>query len=475
MTKTVSRLSQLAFAASGVPTLGIIQNGIEYFLFFFYSQIMGLSAALTGLALAVALVVDALSDPVIGTLSDNWQSRLGRRHPFMYASVVPMTLLYVLLWYPPGDPSMQWTLFGYLMVGATLLRVSMAMFDAPARTLVAELTSDYDERTRLAALPTTVGWITSSVMTIAMYSVWLNDSAEHVNGQLNIAGYQVAALVSGAVILVSLLVSTVGLHPEIPRLHMRTSEQATTMKEMVRSLAQLLQNRSMRALLVSGLFLAAGNGADATLWVHQYSVFYRMNSYQMAILAIVQVVATFAVIPLVRLYVVKGDKKVMAIRFLIASVAISLVLPPLLVLGLLPERGSNGLMYLLAVYDFLSQLIWVVAASIIYSMYADVTDEVLLRAGKRLEGAIFAGQAFVTKIATALGAILAGTLLTLIRFPRTTGSMPATDVDLARLGMIYVGSWLVLASIGIWFVSRYTITRSTHAAEIATLKAAMQE
>lgn len=53
--------------------------------------------------------------------------------------------------------------------------------------------------------------------------------------------------------------------------------------------------------------------------------------------------------------------------------------------------------------------------------------------------------------------------------------MPATDVDLARLGMIYVGSWLVLASIGIWFVSRYTITRSTHAAEIATLKAAMQE
>src|SRR5262245_57941550 len=195
--KNVAPLSQLAFATSGVPTAGIISNGIDYFLFFFYSEIIGLSAALTGFALAVALAVDAVSDPLIGYLSDNWRSRLGRRHPFMYASIVPMTGLYVLIWHPPGGSSAQWTLFGYLLVGSILLRVSMVMFDAPVRTLVAELTSDYDERTRLASLPSTVSWITSSVVTIAMYSIWLRDSTEHVNGQLNASGYQEAALVTG--------------------------------------------------------------------------------------------------------------------------------------------------------------------------------------------------------------------------------------------------------------------------------------
>lgn len=469
----IAPLSRLAFAVSGVPTTGIVHNAIDFFLFFFYSQIIGLSAALTGLALAVALAFDAVSNPVIGCLSDSWQSRLGRRHPFMYVSIVPITALYVAVWFPPAVASTQWALFGYLLVVSILLRISMVMFDAPVRTLVAELTSDYDERTRLAALPTTVSWITSSVMTIALYAIWLSDSAEHANGLLNSAGYQQAALVFGAIVLTSLLVSSVGLHPEIPRLHMRTTEQAVGIKEMVRSLAQIWQNRSMRALLLSGLFLASGLGVTSTLWIYQYGFFYGMSSYQMSVLAIVQVIATLLVIPVVRLYVVKGDKKAMAIRFLVASVAIIMILPPLLVLGFLPPRGSNGLMYLLIAYDFLSQLIWVVAAAIMYSMYADVTDEVLLQSGKRLEGATLAGQAFVAKIAMALGAMLAGALLTLIRFPSVTDNMPAADEDLTSLGMIYMASWFVLASIGIWIISKYEITRSSHAAEIEALEEVM--
>jgi glycoside/pentoside/hexuronide:cation symporter, GPH family len=57
----VAPLSRLAFAASGVPTAGIVSNGIDYFLFFFYSQLLGLSASLTGLALAIALACDAVS------------------------------------------------------------------------------------------------------------------------------------------------------------------------------------------------------------------------------------------------------------------------------------------------------------------------------------------------------------------------------------------------------------------------------
>ena len=135
MTKKVPALSQAAFACSGVPTTGIISNGIDYFLFFFYSQVIGLSAALTGLALAIALTFDALSNPLVGYVSDNWRSRLGRRHPFMYASILPLTVLYVLVWYPPGFASSQWALFGYLLTVLIFLRLSMAMFDVPVRTI----------------------------------------------------------------------------------------------------------------------------------------------------------------------------------------------------------------------------------------------------------------------------------------------------------------------------------------------------
>lgn len=468
--KKVAPLSRIAFAISGVPTVGIIYNGIDFFLFFFYSQIIGLSSALVGLALAIALAIDAISDPLIGYLSDNWQSKLGRRHPFMYASIVPITALYVLVWFPPFAATEQWALFGYLLVLCILLRLSMTMFDVPVRTLVAELTADYDERTRLASLPITVAWITSSLMVIAMYTFWLDDSVEHVNGQIHLAGYQQAALVCGAVILLSLLFSSAGLHPEIPHLHKKTAAQAAGVKDLFGSLRELLRNRSMRALLLSGLFIAAGLGTTSALWIYQYSGFYGMNSEQMSMLALAQLLATLGVIPVVERFVVKGDKKVMAIRFVLASVVISIILPPLLVLGLIPERGSDSLFYLLMIYDFLSQLIWVVAAAIIYSMYADVTDELLLQAGKRLEGAILAGQTFMDKSAGAFGALFAGTLLTLIAYPSATDTSQVPEDALARLGLGYMISWLVLASIGIWLISKYDITRATHAAEIAALQ-----
>jgi GPH family glycoside/pentoside/hexuronide:cation symporter len=307
-------------------------------------------------------------------------------------------------------------------------------------------------------------------MTIAMYAIWLKDNPAHVIGQTNISGYQQAAVVCGVVILLSLLFSTVGLHPEIPNLHhIKRSEQTAGLREMARSFGQLLQNRSMRALLLSSLFVGTGLGATAALWIYQYSFFYGMRSEQMSKLTIVESLASFAVVPVIRKYVVKGDKKVMAIRFLIASVAISMILPPLLSLKLLPERGSEGLWYLLTTYDFLSQLIWIVTASIIYSLYADVTDDVVLRIGKRLEGAIFACQTLVERVATALGALLAGLLLTVIHYPTAADNARISAEVLTRLGLSYMGVWFVFASIGIWFISTYEITRSVQTAEVNVL------
>ena len=471
MTKRVAPLSQAAFACSGIPTAGIISNGIDYFLFFFYSQVVGLSAALTGLALAIALTFEALANPVVGYVSDNWRSRLGRRLPFMYASILPLTASYVLVWHPPGHASSQWVQFGYLLGVLVLLRLSMTTFDVPVRTLVAELTPDYDERTRLASLPVSASWFIGSVMTIAMYGIWLRDSPEHIHGQTDIAGYQQTALVWGGLILVSLLFSSIGLHPEIPHLHLKTPEQTASLKDMTRSFSQLVRNRSLRALLLSSLFVGTGLGATAALWIYQYGFFYGMGSRQMTMLTAVEALASLAVAPVIRKVVIKGDKKIMAIRFLAASVAISMILPPLLSLNLLPKRGSEGLWYLLTTYDFLSQLIWIVTASIIYSLYADVTDDILLRAGKRLEGVIFACQTFVDRVAAALGALFAGLLLTLIHYPTASGNNGVIPAEiLTRLGLGYMGAWFVFASIGIWFISHYEITRSSQAAEVQASK-----
>ena len=98
----------------GAAAYGVKDNGFTYFLLLFYSTVVGLEPGLVGLAIFIALVFDAFSDPIVGYISDNWRSTWGRRHPFMYASAVPGALSYFLLWNPPDWNETQ--LFWYLLV-----------------------------------------------------------------------------------------------------------------------------------------------------------------------------------------------------------------------------------------------------------------------------------------------------------------------------------------------------------------------
>lgn len=67
----------------------------------FFNQVVGLPAPWVGAAIMISLMLDALCDPLIGQWSDHLESRRGRRHPFLYASAVPVALAFYLLWNPP--------------------------------------------------------------------------------------------------------------------------------------------------------------------------------------------------------------------------------------------------------------------------------------------------------------------------------------------------------------------------------------
>ena len=84
----------------GSIAYGIKDNAFAYFLLFVYVQVFGLAPDLAGLAILIMLIFDAISDPLIGYISDNTKSRWGRRHPFMYGSIIPVSLTFFLIWDP---------------------------------------------------------------------------------------------------------------------------------------------------------------------------------------------------------------------------------------------------------------------------------------------------------------------------------------------------------------------------------------
>ena len=97
-----SRWRRACSSAVGSIAEGVKNTAFNVFLLFYYNQVLGVSGTLTGTAIFLALCVDAVADPLIGSLSDGWRSRLGRRHPFMYAAALPMAVCFALLFLPAG-------------------------------------------------------------------------------------------------------------------------------------------------------------------------------------------------------------------------------------------------------------------------------------------------------------------------------------------------------------------------------------
>ena len=210
VTRRVDFSTRLYYGFGAVAN-GAKSNGFNYLLLFFYSQVIGLRADLVSLGILIALIFDAVSDPIVGYLSDNTRSRLGRRHPFMYAAGVPVAIAYFFLWSPPELS--QGALFAYFVTMAILIRLLITFYEVPAIALVAELTDDYDERTEMMSFRYFFAWWGGLTMAVLNYLVFL---PEEKGGLEYVQGWSNYGLTASIVIFLSIYISAIGTHRHIP-------------------------------------------------------------------------------------------------------------------------------------------------------------------------------------------------------------------------------------------------------------------
>lgn len=467
-------LTRLSFAASGTAG-GVVSNGVSYFLLIYYSQVLGLDPALAGLAMMISLVFDAVSDPLVGRWSDRLKHRLGRRHPFLFAAIVPIALAYYLLWNPylAFEPESlgQTGLFLYLLVLAVTLRLSLTMHAVPFNALLPEITPDYDQRTRLMNFSYSGAWFFGTIMAVAMYAYWLADApGEPVgSGVLRAEGYVEAGLVAGVVALFCLALAAFGTRAYVPRLSPPPAKSGSV-SQMWREGAATLSDRNFVAMVLSGLFNASASGTSTALWAYMQPYFWGFSSSQTStILAsqLLSAVIAFLVIP----SLTRGrDKKPVLIAISLLSILVGSGPVFLMLVGLFPATGSDLLFYIMVVVGVAQVTLIVMASVVTASMIADIVESREVATGRREEGLLFSVLSFMGKVAGGAGVWAGGIMLALINFPTDTMTTSVPPETIVRLGWLYGPALVIFYGLSIAALGYYALDRKSHAANLRTLE-----
>lgn len=464
------RPSTRFFYGLGGVALGLKDNGFSYLLLIFYNQVVGLPAAKVGLAIMIALVLDAMIDPVIGHVSDNFRSRWGRRHPFMYGAALPVAATYLLIWNPPLDWSED-ALFVYLVVVALAVRSFLALFEIPSAALAPELTTDYHGRTKLLAFRALFIWYGALTMTLLTFQIFLKADADHPVAQLNPAGYSSYGLVSAAVMLIVILASAAGTHSTIP--HLRTApERRIGAMQAIREIVAALFNPSLLPLLVSGVFNSMSYGLSVALNLYFNTFFWGLSATQISLFVFAQFLSSaFAVAlatPISRVF----GKRNAAIVCKLLAFGIGAAPIALRLLGWFPENGNPAVLAILWVQAMVSVTFASIAAVLHSSMTADVVEETEIRNGRRSEGLFFAANIFVAKAVSGVGIFASSMVLLIAGFPEGAKPGEVGEEVIRNLALVYLPVLAIsnLAAIGAMLF--FHITKSRHEENLARLSGA---
>jgi len=466
--------------AYGVGQLaeGLKNSALNTFVLFYYNQVLGLPGTLAGLALAIALIFDAISDPLAGSLSDNWRGKMGRRHPFMYASAAPLGIGFFLLFAPPSGLS-EIGLFLWLTVTVVLTRGAMTLYHVPHLALGAELSTDYEERTQIVSWRYLFGFL-GNLTSYALGLAWFfRDTPEFPNGQFNVAAYEPYAISLAVLMVVTILWSGWGTHHRIPYLPRVSGEpdKLTATRVVTRMLGEIwgaLRNGSFKWLFAGALVIFLMVGVDGALNLYMFEYFWELDSQEKLWVLLVYPVGLIigsTICPATHRHINKR------VGVILGALGWSLgqIVPILLRFeGWFPDNGTDALVPTLVGIKLAQGVAAAQALVSFNSMLADIADEHELTTGKRQEGIFFAAASFATKTTSGIGSLVAGVGLDLISWPTGTHIQSAKDIPvetLASLGMLYGPIIAGFAVFNVLFNLQCKMTRETHAETIRKLEA----
>ncbi len=436
---------------------------------FYFNQIAGVPAHLVSIALGIIVFIDALWDPLIGQWSDRTQSRLGRRHPFLYVGMILVPIAIYVRWHPPTGWS-DMALMGYILATGLFMNLSTSLFDVPSAAMGPELVSDYHDRTVLMGYRFLFQMIGMALASVLIYGVFLRPTAKQPVGQLNAEAYGPLSIAIAIVAVLAMATAALSTRRRAATFY-RAPAASPGLAVQARQIIATLKNRNFGVAMLASAFIGIGGGVQAGLALYLSTYFWEFTSTQILMVMMASIAAAPVAFLIAPILGRRFGKRRACMGTLLAGGMILGAPIFLRLMNVLPPNGAPMLLPIVFSAYSVGAVLNLCSNIMVSSMVADLVEDVQVRTGRRSEGLILSADLLPQKIFAAFSVVVPGLVLTWIGFPKGARPGEVSPEIISNLGWTYMPLMLFfyLASVVTW--NWFRIDEDQHAINLERVAA----
>lgn len=407
----ISLMHKLGYGAGNFG-YGLVSQLASSYLIFYATAVLYIPGSLIGFIISISVIWDAVTDPLMGYISDNTKSRFGRRHIYILIGSILVAICNLFLWII--NPSMNYLKkFIFIFLDVILLKTFLTMYITPYTALGAELSTDYDERSSIQANKTIFFLLgIFFAATMGMF-IFFRPTIDFPVGQLNPNGYKNMAIISSVLMIISGLTCFFITKNYIPILPKNNEPKNNIgIKNIVIELKKMWQHKDYKAVVLGYLFTNISSALIATIGLHIFTYTFLMDNYEIGIILGIQLGVSILTQPIWIIISKKIDKKKAVLIGLYISIIGSVIF---LLLVILKTSVRENYLYMI-VYAIVVGFGTGGLFTLPLSMIADTIDKEELRTGLRKEGVFYGVLTLGYKISQSIAIFCFGVFLDLIKF-----------------------------------------------------------
>jgi GPH family glycoside/pentoside/hexuronide:cation symporter len=442
ITAKEDRLPFIQKAGYGIGAIVTIVavNSLMQLTGLFYIDLLKISPILMGFAAAIPRLWDAISDPIMGNISDNTRSRFGRRIPYILVGGILVGTIFALLFMVPRDWSKD-AIFAYFLVMSLIFYTATTIYGVPHGALGLEMTNDYHERTRIFAYASFIGNVG------AVASPWLYYFANRSIFKDSIEGMKWVCTCMGLILIISAIICVLTCKET-------KTEQVKKQKRMKfwESFKTTYKNRTFMMLVI--VFVLVITGFQFVMGFSNFIMMYYVYSGDKAAASgmmgwmgtIWAVTGIIGIFPMTWISSRLGKTNTVIFSFAIITVGQLLKI----------VCYNQTYPWLVIIPTILLSWGMVMCFTLVNAMNADICDEDELITGKRREGSYYAVYGWWWKVAVSIACVISGYLLKVTGYNADFAQQ--SDSTLFRLRFSEIGLPALLCLISIVILTRYPLT-----------------